>query len=407
MSVRIFINYRREDTAGYAGRLYDALATRFGDSNVFMDIDKIEPGLDFTEVIDHAVGSSDVVIALIGRRWLDAADAAGRRRLDNPLDFVRAELSAALAHNRRVIPVLVQGAEMPPPDELPESLQRLAFRHALELTDVRWRYDVERLIGSLERMQGDTETVPGERPRRARVAEEVAPQRRGGARRRLPIVAALAALLVAGGAVAAWIALGSGSSGSSNAAKSTSAKTGGAPTTTARPSVPTTTAVLTLTRTVGGTVEQPSVRTFAGRYFTVDRPADWRVESAERSNGTIVDTTIVDPTSSATYLRIDVNPNTSGSPRQQAAPVLRALRAQSGYRELDLSDDRLDGFPALHWEFLVSERGVLLHKEDEFFSDSAGNGIAILTQAPASDYARLRPLFDAVRASFSAASGGG
>jgi hypothetical protein len=407
VSVRIFINYRREDTAGYAGRLYDALATRFGDSNVFMDIDKIEPGLDFTEVIDHAVGSSDVVIALIGRRWLDAADAAGRRRLDNPLDFVRAELSAALAQDRRVIPVLVQGAEMPPPDELPESLQRLAFRHALELTDVRWRYDVERLIGSLERMQGDTETVPGERPRRARVAEEVAPQRRGGARRRLPIVAALAALLVAGGAVAAWIALGSGSSGSSNAAKSTSTKTGGAPTTTARPSVPTTTAVLTLTRTVGGTVEQPSVRTFAGRYFTVDRPADWRVESAERSNGTIVDTTIVDPTSSATYLRIDVNPNTSGSPRQQAAPVLRALRAQSGYRELDLSDDRLDGFPALHWEFLVSERGVLLHKEDEFFSDSAGNGIAILTQAPASDYARLRPLFDAVRASFSAASGGG
>ena len=92
--LRIFLNYRREETSGHAGRLFDVLAARFGEDHVFMDIDRIEPGLDFADVISEAVASCDVLISLIGSRWLTSADAKGRPRLENPEDFVRLELEA-------------------------------------------------------------------------------------------------------------------------------------------------------------------------------------------------------------------------------------------------------------------------------------------------------------------------
>jgi hypothetical protein len=104
---RIFISYRREDSGASAGRLHDRLREHFGRDNVFMDIDTIEPGLDFTDVIERTVASCDVLIALIGRQWLTSTDAAGQRRLDNPEDFVRLEIAAALKRNIRVIPALV------------------------------------------------------------------------------------------------------------------------------------------------------------------------------------------------------------------------------------------------------------------------------------------------------------
>jgi hypothetical protein len=107
---RIFISYRREDSSGWAGRLYDRLSQRFGGDNVFMDIDTIDPGLDFVEVIQQAVGSCDVLVALIGRHWLTSTDEQGQRRLENPEDFVRLEITAALERNIRVIPALLQGA---------------------------------------------------------------------------------------------------------------------------------------------------------------------------------------------------------------------------------------------------------------------------------------------------------
>ncbi|HEX8071631.1 MAG TPA: toll/interleukin-1 receptor domain-containing protein [Pyrinomonadaceae bacterium] len=116
----IFISYRRDDTAGHAGRLYDGLSARFGDDLIFMDIDQLEPGEDFVQVIEEAVGSCEILIALIGRSWLTNYDAAGRR-LDNPNDFVRLEIATALARNIRVIPILVQGAQMPRPEDLPET----------------------------------------------------------------------------------------------------------------------------------------------------------------------------------------------------------------------------------------------------------------------------------------------
>lgn len=115
-----------------------------------MDIDTIEPGLDFVAVIREAVGSCDALIAVIGRQWLTSADAVGQRRLDNPEDFVRVEITAALKRNIRMIPVLVQGAPIPRSTDLPGVLQSLSQRNALGISDTRFHSDVDRLIEVLE-----------------------------------------------------------------------------------------------------------------------------------------------------------------------------------------------------------------------------------------------------------------
>ena len=145
----IFISYRREDTSGYAGRLYDKLKNHLGDQ-VFMDIDTIDPGSDFIMTVENAVSSCNILIALIGRNWLNITDMIGRRRLDNPEDFVRLEILSALNQNIKVIPVLVQGASMPHREDLPEPIGRLARLNAIELSDTRWAYDMERLIKVIE-----------------------------------------------------------------------------------------------------------------------------------------------------------------------------------------------------------------------------------------------------------------
>ncbi len=146
---RIFISYRRGDSAGHTGRLYDRLVDHFGQDQVFMDIDTIRPGLDFAEVVQQAIAASDGLIAVIGQDWLTAADRAGERRLDQPDDLVRLEIAAALELGILVIPVLVQGAQMPAAAELPEGLKELASRNALEMSDARFRSDVDRLIQAL------------------------------------------------------------------------------------------------------------------------------------------------------------------------------------------------------------------------------------------------------------------
>lgn len=147
---RVFISYRRDDCPGHAGRLYDALAQRFGARQLFMDIDSIEPGEDFVAVIEKSVGSCNVLIAMIGKKWMTGADQAARR-LDNPEDFVRIEIAAALGRNIRVIPVLVQGASMPLTQDLPEPLKKLARRNALEISDVHWRSGVEALVKVIDK----------------------------------------------------------------------------------------------------------------------------------------------------------------------------------------------------------------------------------------------------------------
>jgi hypothetical protein len=148
----VFISYRRDDSAGYAGRIADSFTEQFGEDRVFRDIDSIEPGLDFAEAIESAVGSSDVLIAVIGRNWLTATDPAGRKRLEDANDYVRLEIVAALQRNIRVIPLLVQGGSMPSADELPDDLASLARRNAFELHDTSWRDDVRRLTGVLGRV---------------------------------------------------------------------------------------------------------------------------------------------------------------------------------------------------------------------------------------------------------------
>lgn len=147
---KIFISYRRDDTEGQADRLYDWLCKQFDPDQIFMDIDNIKYGEDFIEVIQRAVGCCTVLISIIGKRWLNGTDDIGRRRLDNPDDFVRLEIKTAIERNIRVIPVLVQDATMPKIEELPEALAKLGRYHALELSRVSWAYDVERLIQSMK-----------------------------------------------------------------------------------------------------------------------------------------------------------------------------------------------------------------------------------------------------------------
>jgi len=146
----IFISYRRDDSAGYAGRLYDRLAAHFGAERVFMDVEGIEPGLDFVDAIEEAVSSCRVLIAVIGDEWTNAADAAGRRRLDDPNDFIRLETGAALKRGIRVVPVLVGGAVMPLAADLPEELKALTRRQAIEINHKQWEASTGELIRTLE-----------------------------------------------------------------------------------------------------------------------------------------------------------------------------------------------------------------------------------------------------------------
>ena len=150
----IFISYRREDTSGYAGRIYDQISAHFGRDHVFMDVAAIEPGVDFVDTIDKKVGTCDALIALIGKNWLTIKDEQNQVRLGRPGDFVSVEIAAALNRNVEVIPVLVGGAKMPVQRELPESVQLLSRRQALEISDVHFTRDVGDLIEALKNPAG-------------------------------------------------------------------------------------------------------------------------------------------------------------------------------------------------------------------------------------------------------------
>lgn len=144
----IFISYRRHDTSGHAGRLFDALSARFGASRVFMDIDGIAPGADFWQRITSVIDGCAVVLVVIGDEWLTCANE-GHRRLDDPEDFVRREIAAALQRDVTTVPVLVKDAKIPGEHELPDELRGLCRRNAVELSDARWRYDVETLLSAI------------------------------------------------------------------------------------------------------------------------------------------------------------------------------------------------------------------------------------------------------------------
>lgn len=145
---RVFISYRREDSAGQAGRLNDRLCAAFGAPQVFMDVDDIPPGENFVTILRRNVEAADVVLALIGPKWLARADGRGRR-LDDEADFVRLEVGEALARGKRVVPVLLNGTAMPTQQELPTLLHALATCQAFELSDTRFDRDAAALIESL------------------------------------------------------------------------------------------------------------------------------------------------------------------------------------------------------------------------------------------------------------------
>lgn len=151
-ALRVFISYRRDDTAGHAGRLHDSISVSLEEADVFMDVGDIEPGVDFTMAIADAIGSCDVMLALIGPRWATATAADGRRRLDDPNDHVVSEIAAALERGLRVIPTLIDGAEMPEAAALPPRIADLARRNALQLSSVTWHSDLEILVAALRRL---------------------------------------------------------------------------------------------------------------------------------------------------------------------------------------------------------------------------------------------------------------
>jgi hypothetical protein len=160
-----FISYRREDAAGYAGRLRESLERRLGAARVFRDVDTLRPGQDFVQAIETRLADCRVMLAVIGREWAGARDMAGSRRLDEPYDFVRLEIAAALARpNVLVVPVLVEGASMPAASELPENIRTLARRHAVTIRDETWDADVDRLVGVIESAMGAVDPSRADAP---------------------------------------------------------------------------------------------------------------------------------------------------------------------------------------------------------------------------------------------------
>jgi hypothetical protein len=149
----IFICYRHADALPYARLLQVNLHERLPDARVFMDLDSIEVGVDFRKVISDAISECAVVVVLIGPHWATLADDEGRRRLDDPDDYVRLEIRTAFKRGARVIPVLVEGARPLRPQELPTDIRRLGRLNALEMScDHRYRYDEDRLMGVIERV---------------------------------------------------------------------------------------------------------------------------------------------------------------------------------------------------------------------------------------------------------------
>jgi hypothetical protein len=180
MAGKIFINYRRNDDSGAAGRLYDRLEEHYGKNDLFMDVDDIAAGADFVRMLEEKVSECDVFLAVIGKRWLDAD---GEARLDDPNDFVRIEIASALGSSKHVIPVLVNGAAMPRAQNLPEPLKPLSRRNAVRLTHERFKNDVVGLVNNINavlaeaktaRLRAEAELLAAEEAQRQRDAEKQA-----------------------------------------------------------------------------------------------------------------------------------------------------------------------------------------------------------------------------------------
>lgn len=185
---QVFISYRRDDAAGYSRAICDELARQFGAERVFIDVDDIHAGQPFSEVIERQIGASQVLLVLIGRRWL-GEQAGSPARIGEPGDFVRREVAAGLAQGARVIPVLLDGAPMPDESQLPDELRALAGRNALEIDNSRYAADMGRLVTVLRDALGEPDSKPPPPP--------------GGKGRSIGLALAAVAV-VAGVAAALW-----------------------------------------------------------------------------------------------------------------------------------------------------------------------------------------------------------
>lgn len=163
----LFISYRRQDSAAYAGRLYSDLTDRYGNENVLLDVADISPGQDFAATLRAAVAACKSVLVVIGPQWLDATDVNGQRRIDDPSDFIRREVGQALLSGKPVIPVLVGGAAMPRSDDLPPDLRRLPMFMGVQLNHQRWQSDLTLLWPVLDEVMGPASAPPRAHARRA------------------------------------------------------------------------------------------------------------------------------------------------------------------------------------------------------------------------------------------------
>jgi hypothetical protein len=163
--MKIFINYRRADSADVAGRIYDRLADKFGEDSIFKDVDSIPFGIDFRKHLDNSVKDCQVFLAVIGDEWFTLSDEVGNRRIDDERDWVRIEIESALQRNIPVIPLYVNNTSPPSADQFPDSLKELAYRNGIPVrSDPDFHNDMNRLIKGIDEILGGksqiTETLP-------------------------------------------------------------------------------------------------------------------------------------------------------------------------------------------------------------------------------------------------------
>jgi formylglycine-generating enzyme required for sulfatase activity len=199
MLAKVFISYRRDDSAGQAGRVHDRLAHEFGANLLFMDVDSVPLGSDFIKVLRDEVTKCDVLLAVIGHHWLDARDAGGKRRLDSEDDYVRIEIATALQRDIPVIPILLDGTTIPKSEELPMDLQGLTARNGLDVRHGSFHTDMDRLIGGLKARSGGADTL-------AKVKAK-APEDSPNGHRRTPVLIAGFIVMACAGAVVLWFAM--------------------------------------------------------------------------------------------------------------------------------------------------------------------------------------------------------
>ena len=168
MTAKVFLCYRRDDSAAFTGRVQDRLEQGFGRDLLFMDVDAIPLGVNFVTALHEAVAECEVLLAVIGPNWLEARDDAGARRLDDPNDFVRIEIGAALQRNIPVIPILLDGAKVPKSNQLPEDLKELARRNALDVRHASFHSDLDRLVRGLKAQLAEADADRAEVGRRQR-----------------------------------------------------------------------------------------------------------------------------------------------------------------------------------------------------------------------------------------------